>query len=67
MTIDNSWKQATRKSAPLPVPYLFQCPVCKQAVAEADFITSFRSVAEGAYPPVYEVKNLCRGCRDQGL
>lgn len=65
MTIKNQWKPAARKQAPLFEPYLFQCPICKKAVKEADFITSYRAI--NAVSHVYEIKNLCRDCRDKGV
>jgi hypothetical protein len=44
----------------------FECPLCKRIVLEHDFITSYRLV-DGSNPPVFQVKNLCRICRDAGI
>jgi len=44
----------------------FQCPECQKIVNSWDFVTSYRLI-ENSNPPSYQVKNLCRKCRDSGL
>ena len=48
-----------------PTVVRFECPVCKKNVSERDFISSYRLI-EGSNPPSYQIKNLCRSCRDSG-
>jgi hypothetical protein len=58
------WKIAKRIDPPMIVR--FECPLCKKIVLERDFITSYR-IIEDSNPPSYQIKNLCRVCRDSGL
>ena len=57
------WKTARRTDPPGMVR--FECPICKKIVPERDFITSYR-IIEGIHPPSYQIKTLCRTCRDSG-
>jgi hypothetical protein len=58
------WK--TVKQAHPPKITSFECPECKKIVPERDYITSYR-IIEGSNPPSYQIKNLCRNCRDSGI
>jgi hypothetical protein len=63
MKTKNQWKTA-RRIDPNMIG-LFECPICKKIVPVCDFITSYR-IIEGSNPPSYQIKNLCRKCRDSG-
>lgn len=64
MKTKSQWKTA-RRIDPFMVG-LFECPECQKTVSVDDFITSYRMI-EGSNPPSYQIKNLCRKCRDAGL
>ena len=42
----------------------FQCPICKKLVFGSDFISSYRLVEGTTHS--YQIKKLCRSCRDSG-
>lgn len=57
------WRTVKRVDPPMIVR--FECPLCKKIVPERDFITSYRLI-EGKQPACYQIKNICRVCRDSG-
>jgi hypothetical protein len=65
MSARNVIKWNTSNQVHPPFVKQFECPLCKQTVAEDDFITSYRLV-EGTESSVYRMKLLCRKCRDSG-
>jgi hypothetical protein len=57
------WKTVKQFHPPMIIS--FECPECEKIVPERDFITSYR-IIEGRNQPSYQIKNLCRSCRDAG-
>lgn len=66
MNKSNVTKWKTAKQVHPPMINYFECPECLTVVPEHDFISSYRLI-EGRKPANYQVKNLCRKCRDSGL
>jgi len=62
--INSEWKVAKRAD-PFPPSTHYECPLCLALVPEVDFISTYRLI-EGSYPPSYQIRNLCRACRDAG-
>jgi hypothetical protein len=58
-------------SFPDPRNANFQCPLCLKIVSARDFITSYQLIDPNKLnktvtTPSYQIKNLCRSCRDSG-